>query len=84
MRGYALPLRSLLLLLLLVFLAGPALASDGAREIMERVLHDFAAQFATTSEPEVHLGYYEVDPKAGGVAVKDVLPKLFSAEPGSH
>ena len=51
-----------------------------AEEVIQRVLSDFTARFATTEDPDVHLGYFEVRPGAAEISVKDVLPKLFGAE----
>ncbi len=49
-----------------------------AEKIMGRVLADFSERFATSSQPAVHFGYFEVRPGVPHLTVKDVLPELFA------
>ncbi len=55
-----------------------------AEEIVHRNLLGFRERFATTSEPAISLGFFELSSRTLEVTVKDVLPQLFSPEPGAH
>ncbi len=52
----------------------------GAEEIMGRVLEGFGERFPTAEPLDVSVGYYEVAPGAGVLAVREVLPALFACE----
>ena len=65
-----------------LFLADVDRAS--AEEIVRRNLTGFRERFATASEPAISLGFFEMTSHSQEVTMKDVLPKLFTAEPGSH
>lgn len=52
---------------------------DGARAVMERAWSSFCDRFPSVHEPVVVLGYFEVDPDRGEVALKQVLPEIFEA-----
>ena len=56
----------------------------GAEEIMRRNLAGFREVFATTSEPVVSLGFFEMNFHTQEATIKDVLPQIFAAEPGGH
>ncbi len=56
----------------------------GAEEIVRRNLVGFRERFATASEPAISLGFFELNPHTQNATMKDVLPQLFAAEPGSH
>ncbi len=65
-----------------LFLADVDRAS--AEEIVRRNLTGFRERFATASEPAISLGFFEMTSHSQEATMKDVLPKLFTAEPGSH
>jgi len=48
-----------------------------ARAVMDRVLTTFCERFPSVSELAVGFGYFEVDPAAEAVALKQVLPEIF-------
>ncbi len=50
-----------------------------AEEIIGRLLSGFSEQYAQSSEPEIHLGYFEVTPQHKHLTVKEVLPTVFAA-----
>ena len=52
-----------------------------AEEIVRRLLSGFSEQYAQSSEPEIHLGYFEVTPQHKHLTVKEVLPTVFAAAP---
>ncbi|MDJ0852148.1 MAG: hypothetical protein QNK04_27580 [Myxococcota bacterium] len=54
---------------------------SGADEILSRLLADFRANFANLEDPEIRYGYFEVEPGAGEISVKRVLPTLFGVRP---
>ena len=56
----------------------------GAEEIVRRNLTGFRERFATASEPAISLGFFEMNFHTQEATMKNVLPLLFSAEPGSH
>ena len=56
----------------------------GAEEILRRNLASFGEAFATTSEPAISLGFFEMNSLTQKATVKDVLPQIFTPEPGSH
>jgi len=56
----------------------------GAEEIVRRNLMGFRERFATASEPAISLGFVELDSRTQNVTLKEVLPQLFAAVPGSH
>ena len=49
-----------------------------AVEIMERLLVGFGERFPTPEPPKISVGYFEVAPSSGVLAVRDVLPALFA------
>jgi hypothetical protein len=51
----------------------------GAERIFERLLADFGARFAPSTEFDVDLGYYQVDGRGGHATAKVVLPAIFTA-----
>jgi len=53
---------------------------DGARAVMERVRSSFCERFPSASDPVVGFGYFEVDPSADAVALKQVLPEIFKGD----
>ncbi|NQZ95397.1 MAG: hypothetical protein HRU01_02700 [Myxococcales bacterium] len=57
---------------------------DAAEAIVRRNFLGFRERFATTSEPLIELGFYEVGPQGVEAAVKDVLPALFGSVPDTH
>ncbi|NRA09118.1 MAG: hypothetical protein HRU02_13265 [Myxococcales bacterium] len=57
---------------------------DSARAVMERVRGDFCDRFPTARDPAIGLGYFEVDPEFGEVALKQVLPGIFEASAQAH
>lgn len=57
---------------------------DGAEEIVRRNLAGFSEIFATKSEPAILLGFFEINSRTQEATMKDVLPKIFTPEPGSH
>ena len=57
---------------------------SAAEEIVRRNLAGFRERFATASEPAISLGFFEMNPHTQEASIKDVLPHLFSAQPGSH
>ncbi len=56
----------------------------GAEEILRRNLAGFRQVFATASEPAISLGFFELNSRTQEATMKDVLPQIFTAEPGSH
>lgn len=48
-----------------------------AREIIERLVTSFLERFTPASDPEIHVGYFEVTPDTRQLTVKQVLPALF-------
>lgn len=50
---------------------------EQARGIMERLLSDFASKFPVTTQPEVRMGFFQVEPGCDELAVKEVLPAVF-------
>jgi GGDEF domain-containing protein len=50
-----------------------------AEEIFERLRDDFSARFATASDFEMDLGFYQVDGHGGHATAKVVLPVIFGA-----
>lgn len=57
---------------------------DDAESIIRRNFLGFRERFATASEPDIRLGFYELGPRGTEKAVKDVLPALFGAAPEAH
>jgi GGDEF domain-containing protein len=57
---------------------------DRAREIMERVLSDFAEQFAVSDHSTVRFTYFEVAPGTPPATLKEILPVLFAPPSESH
>ncbi|MFQ5418349.1 MAG: hypothetical protein ACE5FL_15090 [Myxococcota bacterium] len=55
-----------------------------AREIMDRLLAGFHESFTPAEEPRVTLSYFEVTPHSQQVAVRDVLPALFTPTNVAH
>jgi hypothetical protein len=55
-----------------------------AADIMDRVLEGFVERFAPAEPPALSLSYFEVTPSMKGVTLKEILPALFTPEPGSH
>ena len=55
-----------------------------AEEIVRRNFLGFRERFSTASEPAISLGFFEMSPRTLEATVKDVLPQLFSPEPGAH
>jgi hypothetical protein len=51
-----------------------------AEEIVGRLLDGFRERFATTSDPDIDLGFFEVTPEERDVSVKHVLLALFTGE----
>jgi len=60
--------------------------ADGerAQEIVERVMGDFAAQFAASEDPQIGISYFEVAPGKEGLNLKTILPLLFSQSTDCH
>jgi len=54
---------------------------QNARAVMERIWNSFCERFPSVSDPVVGLGYFEVDPTQGAVALKQVLPEIFEGSP---
>jgi hypothetical protein len=52
-----------------------------ATEIVSRLLWDYRERFPSLSEPAVGTGFFEVGPRSGPVAVRDVLPQIFASPP---
>lgn len=51
-----------------------------AEEIVERLLAGFRDRFATTHDPDIDLGFFEITPEETDVSVKHVLLALFTGE----
>jgi len=56
----------------------------GAEEILRRNLAGFSEVFSTTSEPAISLGFFEMNSRTLQATMKDVLPRIFTPEPGIH
>ncbi len=54
---------------------------ERAGEIVDRLLQGFRERFAPAIDVSVELGFFEINPGATGVTVKDVLPAVFAAGP---
>lgn len=50
-----------------------------AHAVVERLVDDYAAQFAPREAPAVRFKYYEVPPGSDPLRLKDVLPAVFPA-----
>jgi hypothetical protein len=57
---------------------------ERAQEIVERVIHAFAEQFATSESPRVGISYFEVAPGKEGLTLKTILPLLFARAKDCH
>jgi hypothetical protein len=55
-----------------------------AEEIVRRNLAGFRERFATASDPAISFGYFEMNAHTQEATMRDVLPRLFTAEPGFH
>jgi len=55
-----------------------------AEEILHRNLTGFRERFATASEPAISFGFFEMNAHSQEATMRDVLPRLFTAEPGAH
>ena len=49
-----------------------------AESILARLRMDFVARFAPSTEFDVSLGFWQIDPEAGTATAKEILPELFS------
>ena len=49
-----------------------------AERIVERLIQGFQARFPTAEPLDLGLGYHEVEPGAGEVSAKEILPSIFS------
>lgn len=48
-----------------------------AEEIVERMVNEFRERFTAAVDPEIALGYFEVEPSMDDLSVKQVLPAVF-------
>lgn len=58
--------------------------SRGARAVVERILDSFREHFPAVTQPSVACGYYEVSAAEPEISAKQVLPRLFAAQPPCH
>ncbi|UCE86110.1 MAG: hypothetical protein JSU66_17605 [Deltaproteobacteria bacterium] len=61
-----------------LFLADVGL--ERAREVLERSISEFRNEFPSATGPQVGLGYFEVEPGSAPLMLRDVLPRVFSAD----
>jgi hypothetical protein len=59
----------------ILFLAD--VSREQAVEIVERMVNEFRERFTAAVDPEIALGYFEVEPSMDDLSVKQVLPAVF-------
>jgi len=57
---------------------------ERAEEIIERLMHGFSEQFATSESPRVGISYFEVAPGMERLTLKEILPRLFASGVDCH